>query len=75
MEDTPNEPVAKTRVKKIITDPFELERRRLKNNVKCAKYVAKNHDKVLEYQRVKQSEYYHKRRAAVKGAAAAPVKE
>jgi hypothetical protein len=49
---------------RIITDPVELEQRRLKLNAKHARHVAKNRDKVNEYQRLKQREYYHKRKAA-----------
>jgi hypothetical protein len=49
---------------RVITDPDELERRRLQLNAKHARFVAKNREKVNEYQRVKQLEYYHKKRKA-----------
>ena len=52
-----------------ITDPVVLERRRIMLNAKCARYVAKNHDKMKQYQREKQKEYYHRRKAAAAAAA------
>ncbi len=38
---------------RVITDPDELERRRIYNNAKCARHVAKNRGALNEYQRVK----------------------
>ncbi len=54
---------------RVITDPVELEQRRLKNRAKHARHVAKHREQTNEYQRVKQKEYYHRRKAAAKEAA------
>ncbi len=58
---------------RVITDPVELEQRRLKNSAKCARHIAKKREKSREYKRVKQLEYYHKRRSAAKESIAAVV--